>query len=47
MGEEGEGEEEDGVLGVGEELREEEGEVRAGGEEEMVRQTWYSVAGRR
>lgn len=47
MGEEGEGEEEDGVLRVGEELGEEDGEVRAGGEEEMVRQTWYSVAGRR
>lgn len=42
-GEEREGEEGDDVLGVGEEL----GEVRAGGEDEMVRQTWYSVAGRR
>lgn len=46
-GEEREGEEDDDALGVGEELGEEEGEVRAGGEDEMVRQTWYSVAGRR
>lgn len=46
-GEEREGEEGDDVLGVGEELGEDEGEVRAGGEDEMVRQTWYSVAGRR
>lgn len=40
-------EEEEGVTGEGEELGEEEGEVGEGGEEETVRQTWYSVAGRR
>lgn len=39
----GEGEEE-GVSGAGEEA---EGGVRPGGEEEMVRQTRYSVAGSR
>lgn len=42
-GEEGE----EGEMGKGEELGEEEGEVEGGGEEETVRQTWYSVAGRR
>lgn len=42
-GEEGE----EGVMGVGEELGEEEGETGERGEEETVRQTWYSVAGRR
>lgn len=45
--EEGEEEVDGGVMGVGEELGEEEGEVGEGGEEETVRQTWYSVAGRR
>lgn len=41
------GEEGEGEMGVGEELGEEEGKVGEGGEEETVRQTWYSVAGRR
>lgn len=39
------GEDED--MGVGEELGDKEGDVKGGGEEETVRQTWYSVAGRR
>lgn len=38
---------EDGEMGVGKELGEEDGEVGDEGDEETVRQTWYSVAGRR
>lgn len=41
------GEEEEGEMWAEEELGEEEGEVGEGGEEDTVRQTWYSVAGRR